>query len=153
MKAKLIANSIAACGLLAALAIALAAPVSAQTLTRKFSVPFDFVVRGRTMPAGDYVVGPVSSLNSALLAVLAVQSKSTGTGELTVTSPAPAVPSQDRAKALLIFHRYGGEYFLAGLWDGDMAIGRLIPMSKAERERAKTASLGKSEVVTLLARL
>jgi hypothetical protein len=39
---KFIANSIAASGLLAVLAVALAAPVSAQTPTLRVSVPFDF---------------------------------------------------------------------------------------------------------------
>jgi hypothetical protein len=39
---KFIANSIAASGLLAVLAVALAAPVSAQTPTPRVSVPFDF---------------------------------------------------------------------------------------------------------------
>jgi hypothetical protein len=44
------------CLSMAALAILLAAPVSAQTITVKASVPFDFVVGARTMPAGEYVV-------------------------------------------------------------------------------------------------
>jgi hypothetical protein len=148
---KTILTSIAAGSLLAALAIALAAPVSAQTLTRKYSVPFDFVLRGQTMPAGDYWVGSVSTDPNSV--VLEVKNASGGTGMLTLTSPAPAVRSEDREKALLIFHRYGGDYFLAGIWDGYMAIGSAIPMSGAERERAKTASLGKPEVVMLLARL
>jgi len=149
MKTKLIAKSIAACSLLAALAIALAAPVSAQTLTQKFSVPFDFVVRGRTMPAGDYWIGPAANNDSASL----VRNVSSGTTALAITFSAPAERPGDRDKAWLVFHRYGADYFLAGIWDGDTAIGRAIPMSRAERERAKTASLGKPEAVVVMARL
>ena len=52
-------KKILGCLSMAALAVVLAAPVSAQTLTLSASVPFDFVVGGRTMPAGDYVLGTV----------------------------------------------------------------------------------------------
>jgi hypothetical protein len=52
-----------------------------------------------------------------------------------------------------MFRRYGGDYFLAGVWDGHRALGRSVPVSRAERERARTASLGKPEVVMVLARL
>ena len=54
--------------------------------------------------------------------------------------------------AFLTFNRYGGDYFLAKIWDGAGAAGRSIPMSRTEREEAKSASLGKPEVVMVLAR-
>jgi hypothetical protein len=149
MKTKLLANSIAACSLIAALAISLAAPVSAQTLTLHANIPFDFVVAGRTVPAGDYWVGPAANNKSVVL----VRNVSSGTAALAITFSAPAERPGDRAKAWLVFHRYGGDYFLAGIWDGYKAIGSTIPMSSAERERAKTASLGKPEAVVVMARL
>jgi hypothetical protein len=58
----------------------------------------------------------------------------------------------DGGKAFLTFHRYGGDYFLAEIWDGSTAAGRSVPMSRTERERAKSASLGKPEIVMILAR-
>ena len=54
--------------------------------------------------------------------------------------------------AYLTFRRYGGDYFLANVWAGPAVGGRSIPMSRSEKERAKSASLGKPEVVTVLAR-
>ena len=58
----------------------------------------------------------------------------------------------DHGKAFLTFHRYGGDYFLAEIWDGYTDQGRSIPMSRAEQERADRASLSKPEVVMVLAR-
>jgi len=54
--------------------------------------------------------------------------------------------------AHLTFRRYGGDYFLVNVWAGPGIGGRSIPMSSSEKERAKSASLGKPEVVTILAR-
>ena len=134
------------CLSMAALAVVLAAPVSAQTVTLRASVPFDFVVGGRTMPAGAYVLGTLGDFG-----ILRVQNEATGiTPAFTVTSAGDG--QFDGDKALLAFHRYGSDYFLAEIWDGSTAAGRSVPMSRTERERAKSASLGKPEIVMILAR-
>jgi hypothetical protein len=134
------------CLSMAALAVLLASPVSAQTITLKASVPFDFVVGGRTMPAGDYVVRTIGDFG-----VLAVENVSEDTTPTFTTSNAADGPL-DRDKAFLTFNRYGGDYFLAKIWDGSIAAGRSIPMSSTEQERAKGASLSKPNVVMVLAR-
>ena len=129
----------------AALAIVLAAQVSAQTLTLKASVPFDFVVGGRIVPAGDYVVS-----TSGVLGVLQVWNEAKGMVPIfAVTS---AVYGQRDGVASLTFHRYGGDYFLAAIWDGAGSGGRSIPISSTEKEKSKSASMGKPDVVTVLAR-
>jgi hypothetical protein len=58
----------------------------------------------------------------------------------------------DGGEAFLTFHRYGGDYFLAEIWDGSTAAGRSVPMSRTEREKAKSASLNKPGIVMVLAR-
>jgi hypothetical protein len=131
---------------MAAMAVVLAPPVSAQILTLKASVPFDFVVGGHTLPAGDYVVSNVTESG-----VLEVRNVSNGATPIVITSSVPgrlAVPGE----ASLTFHRYGGDYFLAEIWDGYTGQGRSIWMSRTERERANRASLSKPEVVMVLAR-
>jgi hypothetical protein len=134
------------CLSMAALAVVLAAPVSAQTVTLSASVPFDFVVGGRTMPAGDYVLGTLGDFG-----ILRVQNAATGiTPAFTMTNAAAGPLDGD--KAFLTFHRYGGDYFLAEIWDGSTAAGRSIRMSHTEREKAKSASLNKPEIVMVLAR-
>jgi hypothetical protein len=63
-----------------------------------------------------------------------------------------AVQGQRDGEAFLTFHRYGGDYFLAAIWDGAVSGGRSIPMSSTEREKAKSASMAKPDVVMVLAR-
>ena len=131
---------------MAALAVVLAAPVSAQTVTLSASVPFDFVVGGRTMPAGDYVLGTLGDLG-----LLRVQNAAAGiTPAFTMTNAVTG--PLDGGKAFLTFHRYGGDYFLAEIWNGSVAAGRSIRISRTEREKANSASLGKPEIVMILAR-
>ena len=134
------------CLSMAALAVVLAAPVSAQIFTLRASVPFDFVVGGRTMPAGDYELGTLGDVG-----ILRVQNADTS------IMPAFALSNGtdgqlDDSKAFLTFRRYGGDYFLAEIWNGSAATGRSLPMSRTEREKAKSASLNKPEIVMVLAR-
>ena len=138
-------KNVLGCLSMAALAVLLAAPVSAQTITLQASVPFDFVIAGRTMPAGDYMVS-----TSGDTGLLQVRSLANGGEPVFATSNAADGPS-DPSRASLTFNRYGGDYFLARIWDGPGAGGRSIPMSSAEREKAKIASIGKPEVVMVLA--
>jgi len=134
------------CLSMAALAILLAAPVSAQTITLKANVPFDFIVAGRTMPAGEYVLS-----TSGGSSVLQVQSVPMGIAPAIATINAVNGP-WDGNGAVLTFNRYGGDYFLAKIWDGSAAEGCSLLKSRAEREEAKSASIGKPEVVMVLAR-
>jgi hypothetical protein len=139
-------KNVLGCLSMAALAVLLAAPVSAQTITLQASVPFDFVVAGRTMPAGDYMLS--TSFDRGLLHILSLAKGGDSVLATTIAADGPS----DRSGAFLMFNRYGGDYFLARIWDGPGAGGRSIPMSSAEREKAKIASIGKPEVVMVLAR-
>ena len=134
------------CLSMAALAIVLAAPVSAQTITLKASVPFDFTIGGRTMPAGDYVLS-----TSGGSGVLQVRNAANDIAPAFATINAGNGPS-DGDGASLTFNRYGGDYFLTGIWDSSTLGGCSVPMSRTEREKAKSASLATHEVVLLLAR-
>ena len=130
---------------MAALAVVLAAPVPAQTIALKASVPFDFVVGGHTMPAGDYAVSTVKNL--VVFRVLNAAGDITPTFTITNAVSGPL----DSAGASLTFHRYGSDYFLAEIWDGHTGQSRSIWMSGSEKERANRASLNKPEVVMVLA--
>jgi len=134
------------CLSMAALAVVLAAPVSAQTVIVSASVPFDFVVGGRTMPAGDYELGTLGDIG-----LLRVQNAAPDITPAFTMTNAAAGPLES-GKVFLTFHRYGGDYFLAEIWDGSTAAGRSVPMSRTEREKAKSASLNKPGIVMVLAR-
>jgi hypothetical protein len=132
------------CLSMVALAVVLAAPVSAQSIPLNVKVPFDFVVGGHTLPAGDYLVNKLSELG-----VMEFQSVSNMATPLVITSSVPG-STGPAGEASFTFHRYGSDYFLAEVWDGYSGQGRSIWMSRAERERANRASL-KPELVMVLA--
>ena len=131
---------------MAALAVVLASPVSAQNLTLKVSVPFEFSVGGHILPAGDYTVSTVN-----VTGLLAVRNASRGATP-TIIAAIPAGRLAASGEASLMFHRYGSDYFLATIWDGYTDQGRSIPMSHTERERVNQASLRTPQVVMVLAR-
>ena len=126
-----------------ALAVLLASPVSAQAPMQRASVPFEFIVDGHTLPAGDYMVTKIN--NSGILVF-----RNESIGVAIPSTPGGQLAASDVES--LTFHRYGSDYFLAYVWDGYTNRGFSVPMSRAEKERANAASLSKPEVVMVLAR-
>ena len=92
----------------------------------KANVPFDFIVNGKTLPAGPYTIEKGSG------AILMIRSRELKQG---VGVIAPRVEFNNDSKPHLIFRRYGNQYFLAQVI-GDSSANEL-PKSKAEREAAK----------------
>lgn len=131
---------------MAALAVVLASPVSAQGLVLTFSAPFEFSVGGHTMPAGSYVV---SRINDA--GILTVRNVSNGAIPTAIT-PSVGGGQVVVGEASLTFHRYGNDYFLVEIADGYTGQCRSIRMSRGEQERANRASVSKPEAVMVLAR-
>ena len=130
-----------------ALAGALASPVAAQSITVKASVPFDFTLGTRNLPAGDYTVSAFAST----AVVSARNDARSGDSALTLSIREIKVGAPGRTS--LVFHRYGDQYFLSQIWQGESRVGRIIPMSPTEREVSKRASVRQLENVTILARL
>ncbi len=130
---------------MAALAVVLAAPMPAQSIVVKANVPFDFMVGGRTLPAGVYEFGLITQAG-----VLRVMSESGSTAALTWSSADRDGGS--RTGVLVEFHRYGNEYFLYKVWNGSVNYGREIPASRIERELTTRASVNRPETVMVLAR-
>jgi len=120
--------------------------LGAQSTSARFSVPFDFVVAGKTMPAGEYAVG--DNLDHG--GIVKIQSLNTRATVFAVTRNAET--KAINGPATLVFHRYGGSYFLAQIVKGDAGIPALaLPETRAEREAAKTAYLVPVETLTLVA--
>ena len=131
----------------ATLVATLALPALAQSITVKANVPFEFIVSDREMPAGEYTIG---SLNNNL--VLALRNEDAGTAALSLSSSVTGPTWQRDAESKLVFRRYGNQYFLAQIWDGSTGSGRALPMTRAERELAQTASAQTFEVLAVRAR-
>ena len=99
-----------------------------QTIRVRADVPFDFVVSGKTLPAGEYEIK--SDAKSAFL--LVTNTASGHTSMVLVQSPDGGTPA-DRSK--LVFHRYGKAYFLrtVAMAGND---GVVLPVSRGETEVA-----------------
>ena len=130
----------------ATLAAVLAAPLAAQTIRVTASVPFEFMVAGRSLPAGDYTVDTLSS------DIKVVRVSNSSSAVVSMAQGATANSKERSGQALLIFHRYGDQYFLARIVDGRGELGLEIPASHTERELFNTASLEKFETIAVLAR-
>ena len=130
----------------ATVAVVLAAPLAAQTIKVTADVPFDFMVAGRAFPAGDYRV----SADPAAMSGVRVWGGNAGV--LALAQHTTSSPKERTGQALLIFHRYGEQYFLSRIVDGYLDTGVEIPTSRTEKELSRTASLEKFEMVAVLAR-
>jgi len=119
--------------------------LGAQTLSARFNVPFDFVVAGKTLPAGAYAIG----LAAEMTGVVKIQSVDAHKVIYALTHNGANVPAKN--DATLVFHRYGDRYYLAEVTKAGAAAPALdLPKSKAEVEAAKIA-MQPVETLTLVA--
>jgi hypothetical protein len=98
---------------------------NAQTMRLKADVPFDFQFGDVRMPAGAYDIthsGPV----------LTMRTEDGRKAASHITSPTSRVRGQD--KGVLVFNRYGNDYFLAKVVSGDEGGSRVLPTSRHEKE-------------------
>ena len=136
-----------------ALAFMTAVVSNAQSHTQKVraNIPFDFVVGDKTLAAGEYSVGSITSTSDGGIMVRSLNSRQSAIRlTLNVQANAP------KNRAMLTFRRYGSTYFLAQVWTPGSAEGQEILKSKAERatesELAKNpanSNLAKAETVTV----
>jgi hypothetical protein len=96
----------------------------------KVDVPFDFTVNGAALRAGNYSFGFDSMVPDLLIirdGANSVMAKSIGErGAIGAGMP-----------RTLIFHRYGGQYFLSMVRFNSGSNGVFVPETKLEREARK----------------
>jgi hypothetical protein len=93
------------------------------------SIPFDFAVAGKTLPAGDYNVRRSIEGNRELTAIR--NRDKTEAVYLFQTHPVQTNEVQSESK--LVFNKYGNEYFLSQVWISGRTVGQ--ELSKAAKER------------------
>ena len=108
-----------------ALLLAVCLPAAAQVQTLRLNVPFDFVVAGKTLPAGHYYVKRV--LNSENTTWLINGDH----GFATVITNAVESPRTPHAPSL-VFLEGGGRYSLVQIWDQEH-FGREVPRSNVKQ--------------------
>src|SRR5262245_25229390 len=134
-KLQQIKSIVASASLLGAMLFCGSPAVTAQGLSSiVVDVPFEFVVNGKTLPAGKYRV------HRALVdadTVLYINKEGTDEGTSFTTNAAVSFSTPN--KTALIFHHYGSEHYLAEIWTGSNNIGYRLPASKGEQAAARIA--------------
>jgi hypothetical protein len=111
--------------------LALATTMHAQELVR-VSVPFDFTVGGQNLPHSTYEISRVETTTLETLSVRNLDDQSQTELVLAKTNETVGEPK-------LLFDRYGGKYFLAGIVTQDGSYD--LPQSKAEQRLISHAAL------------
>ncbi|MGE0882987.1 MAG: hypothetical protein AB7P14_05555 [Blastocatellales bacterium] len=96
--------------------------------TLNAKVPFDFMVNGKTMPAGEYTLTP-----GAAPYTLIIRNVEKGDAAITIVRKGNDGMNQH---ANLTFRRYGNQSFLAATNDG-WGGSQELPVSKAEQKAAR----------------
>ena len=111
------------------------------------NIPFDFVVGGKTLPAGEYSVKTTGPERTLLLIDRkdAYASVFMGTNAI--------IASEPKSESKLVFNRYGDRYFLSLVWTAGNSRGRLLLESDREKEIAQAAKFETQGQVTLVAGL
>ena len=127
--------------LLILMVVGLTELVNAQMPTIfKAQVPFEFVANGKTIPAGECIIEVLGN-GQTLLSI------SSGKQHAYALFTADEAPNGTKETAL-VFHQYGGRYFLASIKTGGR-IDYQLPANKLERElQARNVA---EQVFTLLA--
>ena len=125
-------------GLLAVMTIiAASASAKAQTLEYRITanIPFDFSLGEKKLPAGKYWINRSQSGTGDTV----IQIRSTD-GHQNITHLTIPVQTLNPMKTgVLVFHRYGDEYFLSKIWPAGGSTGRALVRSRAERELERKA--------------
>ena len=95
------------------------------------TIPFNFSVGGKALPAGQYLVGRSTEDSEGLV----LRGTDGRTGVFVLTRGIQTAEVQQQSK--LVFRRYGDQYFLGEVWISARSNGRELPLSRKEREVAQ----------------
>ena len=113
----------------------------AENLKLRFHVPFPFTAENATFEAGDYEVTEPGHL------VLELRNVATQAAAFEHARPAGSEPKAN-GRVRLIFHRYGGTYFLAGVSDGSLA--STYDLRPSKEEQALASPKAQSKIVNVM---
>jgi len=105
----------------------------------RVQIPFDFTVRGKTLPAGEYEVTRINDEPEGLL-IRNIHDKRDDVVFTTEPKGEQRIPRNN----MLVFNRYGDSYFLSEVVTAGVQTGQELNPSHAER--ALRRELAKNEV-------
>jgi hypothetical protein len=95
----------------------------------RVKIPFDFTVRNKTLPAGEYLISRVQGLSD--IDILSISNVNTYATVVYRTHSVDVAAPTDLAT--LVFHRYGDQYFLARILSSGEKEGNELAESGPER--------------------
>ena len=112
----------------------------------RVTIPFDFNVRGKTLPSGKYEIRRIGDEPDGLLVYNLTNHQHA------VFESEPVETSRTPRRGEVVFHEYGDTYFLAQIWTGGEEMGReLIPSRDEKRLERDLADKGGAPVMVALA--
>jgi hypothetical protein len=118
--------------ILACLAMFAATFAKAEAGGSPFRVPFDFIVRGQKLPAGEYTVERVNRGDPSVLII-----RDTYGAKVLVFLTLPLEASILEDRSALVFHRCGDSYFLFQIWTAEDKKLRELPSNTSACTRHK----------------
>lgn len=108
------------------------------------SIPFDFSVSGKILPAGDYEMKRLTDEPGELI-ISSVDKK----GGRAIFETEPVEPKGVSSNPQIVFHRYGDSYFMSEVLAGGWQTGRELPLSRQERNLRSDMASNKTEPQTV----
>lgn len=130
-------------GLLAVLAAATAYSQMPGTSLRA-TIPFDFNVRGKTLPAGEYEIKRITDQPEGLII-----SSLTDTHDRSIFQTLPVEAKTTPGKSEFVFHRYGDSYFLSEVFTAGEETGRELLPSRQEKSMRQEMAGNRAEPETV----
>ena len=117
---------IAAISLILAAGFLTAGSALAQSRQVAANIPFNFTLNGRSLPAGHYLIG--TDPNSPN--VLRIEDRDDSVYVMTMAMPES---SERQTNNTVLFHKYGGQYFLSSIRVSGSSINCHLQTSKEEK--------------------
>jgi hypothetical protein len=147
MMIKKVLSAALVCGVLAVVTAATASAQMPGTSLRA-TIPFDFNVSGKVLPAGEYVIRRITDGPSGLII-----SNVNVTHDQMMFQTNPVQPNDSPARPEFVFDRYGDSYFLSEVFAGGGETGSKLRTSREEKamRREMASNRKEPEIVALAA--
>ena len=109
------------------------------------SIPFDFIVRGRTLPAGRYEIQQINDEPMGLM-IQSIDHKRAHA----MFETDPVDLSKSARQDVLVFHQYGDSYFLSEIVTATEGTGHELATSRQERQLRREMASNQAEPETVV---
>jgi hypothetical protein len=116
----------------------------AQAAAFEIKIPFDFMVKGQTMPPGVYRVGRLSPENPRIL----IMKKTEGSEKVVFLTQSAMAAKNSGGRSTVMFRRFADRYFLYRIYPASEKYGNELLPGKLELKLRRQASAA-AELVSL----